>query len=125
MTMIGVLGGYFSRNLVLNYTIPTLDELFDVIFVKTTLSLARLCQWLDSEVIDGLVNLTANMQVSLSHMVAWLDKNIVDGFVHLLTYLSGILGKATRSLQGGKVQLYFVWALLGLLSLVFYVIKNS
>lgn len=125
MTTLGIVSGYFLRNKNLYYTIPTFDVLFDALFVKTTLWLAKFAQIIDSNWIDALVNLLASMQIHFSVLVAWFDSTVIDGLVQMLAHVSGLLGKITRSFQGGKVQLYFVWALLGLLSLVFYVVSNS
>jgi NADH-quinone oxidoreductase subunit L len=76
--------------------------------VRFGLKLARGVNYFDQLVVDGIVILFARTQVVLAHVLAWLDRTFVDGTLHLFVYLIGFIGSQTRSLQGGKVQSYFI-----------------
>jgi NADH-quinone oxidoreductase subunit L len=76
--------------------------------VRFGLKLARGVSYFDQLVVDGIVILFARTQVVLAHVLAWLDRTFVDGTLHLFVYLIGFIGSQTRSLQGGKVQSYFI-----------------
>jgi NADH-quinone oxidoreductase subunit L len=54
--------------------------------------------------------------------VAWIDRNIVDGLANGAGKITGTIGQVTRSVQGGKSQLYVTMAFLGLISLLILII---
>ncbi|MFT7161448.1 MAG: NADH-quinone oxidoreductase subunit L, partial [Bacteroidia bacterium] len=48
--------------------------------------------------------------------------SIIDGLVKLIASISGNLGNIARGVQNGKVQSYFVWAVVGLLLVLIAII---
>lgn len=122
MVGIGISLGYFMRNKEFTWTIPTFDGFYTNVFINPILKFSAYLQTFDQFVVDGLVNLMANLQVIMATMVAWIDRNIVDGLANGAGRITGTLGQVTRSVQGGKSQLYVTMAFLGLISLLILII---
>ncbi|WP_026996844.1 NADH-quinone oxidoreductase subunit L [Flectobacillus major] len=120
--VLGIGLGYISRNIIFDNKVPTFDKLYDLVWVQPTLLLAQGLQYFDKQVIDQTVNSLANVQVIMAKIVMWFDSRWIDGVPNALASLTGIIGKITRSVQGGKVQLYVVAALMGLISLIVFII---
>lgn len=95
-----------------------LDKIYQLLFLRLGLRFARLTAQFDRIFIDGIINFLGRSPVVLAQIIAWFDRTFVDGTVSLLVYLIGRLGQLSRSMQGGKVQLYFAIALSGLMLLV-------
>ena len=110
----GILTAYLTRNKVITYSLPTFDGLYDFLLVQPTLTLAKQLQRFDVQIVDFAVNSLVSLQVALATLAAWLDSTFIDGVPNGLATGAGIIGKVTRSVQGGKVQVYIVSALLGL-----------
>jgi NADH-quinone oxidoreductase subunit L len=119
---LGIVLGYLTRNRAFSFQLPTFDGLYHLLFVKTTMLLARFFQYADTNWVDGLVNQIAFVQKTIARAVAWVDAKIVDGGVGFVVRWIGIIGKMTRAVQNGKVQLYVFAALMGLLGLIFFFI---
>lgn len=98
----------------------------DVLYMKTVkivaISFTKFLALFDKQWVDGLVHLFSISSVVVGHILAWADRNIIDGTVHVVTGLANRTGSATRSIQGGKIQLYFIWGMIGLLALVYFFI---
>ena len=123
-TMMAVLGiglGYLTRNKIYN-EIPTLDNLYQKIFINPTLKLASFLQTFDQKLLDALVNFLADLQVFIAKIIGWFDAKIIDGIPNGTAYSVGLIGKITRSTQGGKVQLYVAIAFLGLIGLLLFIV---
>ena len=102
--------------------IPTFDNFYNKIFVNPTLKLSNIIQFFDQKILDSLVNLLADLQVFIAKFIGWFDAKVVDGIPNGTVYSAGIIGRVTRSAQGGKVQLYVALAFLGLIGLLIFVI---
>lgn len=92
-----------------------LDDLHGFLVVKPILTMKSMSNEFDRKYIDGFVNGFGVFNVILSQILGWFDKQIIDGLVKLITSISGNLGNIARGVQNGKVQSYFVWAVVGLL----------
>ena len=68
----------------------------------------------DRKYVDGLVNGIGVLNVVVSQILGWFDQYIVDGVIKLITTTSGSLGNVARGFQNGRIQMYFVWAVLGI-----------
>jgi NADH-quinone oxidoreductase subunit L len=102
--------------------IPTFDNFYNKIFVNPTLKLSNIIQFFDQRILDSLVNLLADLQVFIAKFIGWFDAKVIDSIPNGTVYSAGIIGRVTRSAQGGKVQLYVALAFLGLIGLLFFVI---
>lgn len=96
-----------------------LDDIYGVVIVSGSKTLAKAAYWWDQKIIDRLVNVVGKSQVVLAYLTGWFDKNIVDGGVHLVSWLASFSGNRTRQIQGGNLQSYLAWAVFGVL-LIFY-----
>jgi NADH-quinone oxidoreductase subunit L len=76
----------------------------------------------DRRIIDQTVEKIGITYVVLAHVVSWVDRVVVDGLVNFSAYLAGGIGKMTRRLQYGKVQAYFLFAVLGLVCIAIWMI---
>ncbi len=98
------------------------DELYGATAVAGTILLSKSLAWFDSHVIDGAVNGAASITRLWSTLSGQFDHYVVDGLVNFSAWFTGLLGKATRKVQTGKVQTYIVFALLGVI-VIFYMFK--
>ena len=120
--LIGITAGYLTRYRIFTFQIPTFDNFYNKIFVNPTLRISNIIQFFDQKILDSLVNLLANLQVFIAKIVGWFDAKVIDGIPNGTVYSAGIIGRITRSAQGGKVQLYVALAFLGLIGLLLFMI---
>lgn len=99
-----------------------LDSLYKITIEQPTIKLTAVVEIADRKWIDGVLHFAAYTQVSIAHVVAWFDTYFIDGFVNALAWLTGKAGAFTRSFQGGKIQLYIFWAVLGLIIFLFFML---
>jgi NADH:ubiquinone oxidoreductase subunit 5 (subunit L)/multisubunit Na+/H+ antiporter MnhA subunit len=98
------------------------DELYNAIFVRPCLTLARGCSRLDKLVVDGLVNAAAFGTEMLSRSQGLFDKIAVDGLVNLSAIAVYAAGDKGRSIQTGRLRNYLMFlavALVGIFAGVF------
>ena len=69
----------------------------------------------DRRIVDGIVNISGIGGVIISQITGWFDKHVVDGLVVFITDTTRTLGNMVRHIQGGNIQAYFVWAVIGIL----------
>lgn len=120
MALIGIGLGYLTRNEIYS-EIPTLDNLYQKVFVNPTIKLSAYLQIFDQKILDAFVNFLANLQVFIAKFIGWFDAKIIDGIPNGTAYSAGLIGEITRSTQGGKVQLYVAMAFFGLIGLLLFV----
>jgi NADH-quinone oxidoreductase subunit L len=99
-----------------------LEDLYRILFVRTGLWFIRFTDSLDRRFIDKGIDYASIATVVLAHMVAWIDRTFIDGTVNFAAYMTGRVGLLTRSMQGGRIQYYFLYAIFGLLILVVWII---
>lgn len=92
-----------------------IDELYDATVIGGTIAFTKLMFWIDSRIIDGMVNLSGWISKSFSFIVGLFDNIIVDGFVNFIAWLTDLFGAAFRKLQTGKVQTYILISVLSLI----------
>ncbi|MEQ9287364.1 MAG: NADH-quinone oxidoreductase subunit L [Cyclobacteriaceae bacterium] len=91
-----------------------LDKVHSVLIIQPVVWLKEQLYIFDKKYIDGFVNGYAVVNVVLSQVLGWFDRQVVDGIIKLLTAISGNLGNIARGIQNGRIQSYFVWAILGI-----------
>jgi NADH:ubiquinone oxidoreductase subunit 5 (subunit L)/multisubunit Na+/H+ antiporter MnhA subunit len=94
------------------------DEVYEVLFVRPSLAIARLASWVDRTIIDGVVNGSAAATVALSQLDRRFDQSIVDRIVGLVARLTYEVGDVGRRLQTGRLRGYLM-----ILSLAFIVLS--
>ncbi len=119
--LIGITAGYLTRHRIFTFQIPTFDNFYQKIFVNPILKLSVYLQIFDQKLLDALVNFLADLQVIIAKFIGWFDAKIIDGIPNGTAYSAGLIGRITRSTQGGKVQLYVALAFLGLIGLLLLV----
>jgi len=91
------------------------DELYDILFVRSLLKANDASRWFDNTIIDGLVNLTGSFGVLWSRVSGWWDQVFVDGAVNAVADATIGAGKKIRMIQTGKIEHYFYIAIAGFL----------
>ena len=95
------------------------DELYDRVFVRGVLLLARVAAWFDQHVIDGIVNLSAVSVREISRLGGFLDFVVVDGAVNAVANATYAIGGRVRRIQTGAINAYLYVVVLGVLGGVF------
>lgn len=91
------------------------DRIFLASFKRTIVPLSRSTAYIDNKVLDTTIHVNVFAQVTLAHVINWIDDNIVDGVVRLFTNSLKLIGSFVRSFQTGKIQLYIFWALFAII----------
>jgi NADH-quinone oxidoreductase subunit L len=97
------------------------DELYDATVINGSIAFSKFLAWFDLHVVDGLVNLAAQLGVFASFLVGKFDNYIVDGAVNGLASATIGGGSILRRLQTGKLY-HYVFVLAGG-ALVIFLIK--
>ena len=98
------------------------DELYEATVINGSKALSRGLYWFDLHVVDGLVNLTAQLGVFVSFLVGKFDDYVVDGAVNGLASATIGSGSVLRRLQTGKLY-HYVFVLAGG-ALIIFLIKS-
>ncbi|MDO8663153.1 MAG: NADH-quinone oxidoreductase subunit L [Candidatus Omnitrophota bacterium] len=94
------------------------DEIYDAVFIKPCIALAKLSSKFDSGIIDGAVNGTARVTVLVSRVKSWFDLRIIDGVVNLTAKIVNVFSRSLRLAQTGRVQSYLLVGFLGLVIII-------
>ena len=79
--------------------------------------LSAAVDWIDQNVIDGVVNGVGALTRGLAMIVAWVDRNVVDGFVNGVGGAAGQTGGLLKYLQSGNAQWYAVVLFVGVIAI--------
>ncbi len=96
------------------------DELYEATVINGSKAFSRGCAWFDNTVVDGLVNLSAQLGVFLSFLVGKFDNGVVDGAVNGVADAAIGSGSVLRRLQTGKLY-HYVFVLAGGALLIFLI----
>jgi NADH-quinone oxidoreductase subunit L len=99
------------------------DELYSALLVRPVLVVARWCRWFDTRAIDGAVDGTARTTVRLAKGSGRFDLGIIDGLVNLTANVVFGIGRRMRTVQTGYLRsyvLFMVLAAVGLFVLLLY-----
>ncbi len=101
------------------------DELYGVLFVGGTKTVALICRLFDSWIVDGVVNSLAYMTERVARFTGVvLDNMGVDGLVNLVGRVTWGLGGVFRTLQTGVVRNYVLLAVIGLSGAVICILSE-
>ncbi|MFC2159831.1 NADH-quinone oxidoreductase subunit L [Actinomycetota bacterium] len=78
------------------------------VFVRPTIRFAKLINWFDKTIIDGLVNLFGKVTMIISKGVHLFDMGVVDGIVNWTGRETYSSGKRLRLLQTGNISGYAI-----------------
>jgi len=96
------------------------DELYEATVINGSKALSRGLAWFDMNVVDGLVNLSAQLGVFVSFLVGKFDDYVVDGAVNGLASATTGSGSVLRRLQTGKLY-HYVFVLAGGALIIFLI----
>lgn len=102
---------------------PTLDALYDKLFVNPSLRVSSSLQSLDKKVIDGILHVFVYGQVAIAKIAGYADRYLVDGVVTLVARLSRVIGNLARGGTEGRVQSYLAWSAIALIIFIFWFLK--
>jgi NADH-quinone oxidoreductase subunit L len=93
------------------------DELYDTIFVRPVLVLAKIFSWFDKTVLDGIIDGSVRLIKLISRIDNLIDQLLIDGLVNLVARWTYDLGASLRSVQSGKLSWYVMAIVVGTVSL--------
>jgi NADH-quinone oxidoreductase subunit L len=96
------------------------DELYEATAVNGTKAFSRALGWFDLHVVDGLVNLCAQMGVWISYLTGKFDNGVIDGAVNGVADVTIGSGSFVRRLQTGKLY-HYVFVLAGGALIIFLI----
>jgi NADH-quinone oxidoreductase subunit L len=94
------------------------DEIYDFVFVRPTLVLAKLIGTIDQGVIDPFLNGLANgTRVVANLWETTVDRGIVDGTINQLARVTYRVAETLRKPETGHLRQYVLFIALGLIAL--------
>ena len=105
----------------LSYNKYYMDEIYQFVFVRGTLLLARIGFWIDQYIIDSIVDGAARLNILVSWLHRLFDNYIVDWLVNRLAGWTFYAGDKLRRVQTGNINSY-LYVIVGAL-LVAFIIK--
>jgi NADH-quinone oxidoreductase subunit L len=99
-----------------------LNEVLGLLFLKPLFSLSKMVAKTDKKVIDGLLHFVGKGTVVSAKIIGWFDNIFIDGLVKSIAGISNKLGALGRKLQGGELQNYYLYSILGLGLVLLYVL---
>ncbi len=85
------------------------DEVYSVLVVRPALVVAVAFRWFDQRVIDGLINGLGWLTVRVSSWDGVIDRNVVDGLVNLVANVFYGIGGRLRTVQTGSLRSYVLF----------------
>ncbi|MBS1913415.1 MAG: hypothetical protein JST22_15615 [Bacteroidetes bacterium] len=86
---------------------------------RFTASLAKAAAWFDANLLDGVSNAAASLAARSARGLARFDLLVVDGMLNLAAGTAQFLGLVVRQAQSGRVQIYLLYAAIGIIALFF------
>jgi NADH-quinone oxidoreductase subunit L len=112
-----LLGGLPYRLLLNKYYV---DEIYQFVFVRGTLGLARVGAWIDQHIIDFVVDGSAKTTALISWLNGLFDNYVVDWIVNKLADSTFDAGDRFRKVQTGNINSY-LYVILGAVLVVMIV----
>ena len=97
-----------------------LDYLNSQLVMKPVLKMSAVSERIDKRGLDGIIHGFAYLTVGLAHLLAWIDTTIVDGLVDTSARLARGLGSIARAFSGGQIQSYIFWSVFALVISLFW-----
>jgi NADH-quinone oxidoreductase subunit L len=94
------------------------DEIYEATVVRGSVVFAKILSWIDSRLIDGVVNLAGAVTRLVANIDGAIDKYLVDGAVNLVAEATISAGRGLRRVQTGRIQTYLYGARAGALVVV-------
>ncbi|MGA2035950.1 MAG: hypothetical protein ABSG68_27185 [Thermoguttaceae bacterium] len=94
-----------------------IDELYALLFVRPTLWLSQGVAAVDKKGIDFLADGAARVVAAVARLDDWIDRTLVDGLVNLLAAQTYRLGARLRRTQTGNIRQYVLLIAVGTVTL--------
>lgn len=93
------------------------DELYDIAFARPVHIVASWCTAIDRCVFDGFLHWLARSMVNISTWDRKFDETIVDGLVNLTADVTFATGRSFRGLQTGNLRQYVMFIVVGVIGI--------
>jgi NADH-quinone oxidoreductase subunit L len=93
------------------------DNLYEAIFVRPTLVVARWFAAFDKKVIDGLLHALTYITIDVSRLDRRFDEGVVDGLVNVVGDGIFAAGRSLRVIQTGNLRQYVMFIAIGLVAI--------
>jgi len=100
-----------------------IDQFIHRVIVMPLLKVSNGLLLSDNRIIDRTVHRFVYIQVAVAKMSGLLDRYLVDGIVNGVARLVRGSGNRVRAAGAGRIQGYLLWAVIGLLALVIWIIR--
>jgi NADH-quinone oxidoreductase subunit L len=99
------------------------DEIYQFLFVNSTLLLAKVLSAFDAYVIDGIVNGAASVTRFFSWLNGLFDNYVIDGIVNAVANFTFWAGNKFRRVQTGNINSYLYGILIAVAALIIVKIR--
>ncbi len=93
------------------------DELYDALFVRPVHVVARFVAKIDRYVLDGFLHFVCSLGVTTSRLDRLFDEGVVDGAVNLIADVIHECGATLRLLQTGRLRQYVLFIAVSVVTL--------
>jgi NADH-quinone oxidoreductase subunit L len=93
------------------------DNLYEVMFVRPVMVVARWFATFDRVVIDGLLHGLANVTLDISVLDRRFDEGVIDGMVNAVGDAIFAVGRSLRVIQTGNLRQYIMFIAVGVVAL--------
>ena len=94
------------------------DEIYDAVFVGFVMWFRKICDWIDRNIVDALVNFAGLFGRLVGRVHGLTDTHVVDGAVNGTAWSIASMGSALRLVQTGNLRTYLYIAISGAIALV-------
>jgi NADH-quinone oxidoreductase subunit L len=112
--LLALFAAYIARNRSINAPLMQngfhLNDIYKRLIEMPAFKAADVTAQTDRKWIDGILHLSAYVQLLVAHITGWIDRAVVDGFVDDAAGMAKGIGSFIRTFQSGKIQLYVFWA---------------
>jgi NADH-quinone oxidoreductase subunit L len=88
------------------------DEAYSALLVRPAMRVAGWCRWLDTCVIDGVINWLGRFTIVVSRESGNTDRYVVDGIANLIARVCQGIGNGLRGVQTGYIRSYVLFLVL-------------
>ena len=93
------------------------DNLYEAMFVRPTLIVARWFAAFDRRVIDGILHSLSYATIDVSRLDRRFDEGVIDGLVNVMADAIFATGRSFRVVQTGSLRQYVMFIALGVVAL--------
>jgi len=97
-----------------------LDFFYSKVLTRGLMKWAEFVYFFDKKILDRFIDYLAMAEVIFANIIGWFDRAVVDGLVNLMARTARFFGNRARNIQSGSVQMYFVWAIVGILAIFYF-----